>query len=195
MPSALFTSPRAVCSGLAEVLKAALIGDPSLYQELAAENGAERLAVQRDLGALTRAIRSSVTVKAAVVSRDEREAGERAHLNLGHTVGHALEAEGAFSRLSHGEAVALGLVAALRVGVTLGVTPTDLADQIVSVLRRLHLPTDLDAQPLADALRLVSFDKKRRRDALRMVLVRAPGAVEVVSVVPADLPRLLRPTS
>jgi shikimate kinase/3-dehydroquinate synthase len=192
----LFTcteSPRAVSSGLAEVLKTALIGDPLFYQELSAEGGAERLAVQRDVGALTRAIRSSVAVKAGVVGRDEREAGERANLNLGHTVGHALETEGGFSRLSHGEAVALGTVAALRVGVALGITPADLAEQVISVLRRLHLPTDLDAQPVATALRWVSFDKKRRRDALRMVLVRAPGMVEVVPVVPADLPRLLTP--
>jgi shikimate kinase / 3-dehydroquinate synthase len=193
----LFTcteSPRAVSSGLAEVIKTALIGDPLFYAELLAENGAERLSVQRDVGALTRAIRSSVTVKAGVVGRDEREAGERAHLNLGHTIGHALEAEGGFSRLSHGEAVALGLVAALRVGVALGVTPAELAVQIISVLRRLHLPTELDQQPVADALRWVSFDKKRRRDALRMVLVRSPGVIEVARVVPADLPRLLKPT-
>jgi shikimate kinase/3-dehydroquinate synthase len=194
----LFTcteSPRAVSSGLAEVLKTALIGDPILYQEMLAEGGAERLAAQREIGALTRAIRSSVTVKAGVVSRDEREAGERAHLNLGHTIGHALEAEGGFSRLSHGEGVALGLVAALRIGEALGVTPADVAAQIISVLRRLHLPTDLDQQPVAEALRWVSFDKKRRKDAVRMVLVRAPGAVEVVSVVPAELPRLLRPSA
>ena len=186
-------SARALSSGLAEVIKTAVIGDPALYHELLAPGGAERLVDDRDLAALGRAIRSSVAVKAGVVSRDEREAGERAHLNLGHTIGHALEAQGGYERLSHGEAVALGLVAALRIGVALGVTGTELAAEVVSLLRRLRLPTDLDQQPLSEALRWVAFDKKRQRQALRMVLVRAPGQVEVARVAPADLPGLLRP--
>src|SRR5579859_898103 len=105
---------RAYRSGLAEVVKTTLIGDPALFDELCAPGGAERLGVARDPEALARAVRSSVAVKAGVVGRDEREKGERAHLNLGHTIGHALEAAGGFERLTHGEAVSLGLVAALR---------------------------------------------------------------------------------
>jgi shikimate kinase/3-dehydroquinate synthase len=184
-------STRALRSGLAEVVKTALIGDASFYRELASAGTPERLVGERDPSATARAIRSSITVKAAIVGRDEREAGERAHLNLGHTVGHALEAEGGFERLTHGEAVSLGLVAALRAGVALSVTDRDLAVEVEQLLARLGLPTDLDAEPLARAMRYVAYDKKRQAGTLRMILVRAPGAVEIARVAVADLPELL----
>jgi shikimate kinase/3-dehydroquinate synthase len=184
-------SVRALRSGLAEVVKTALIGDAAFYRQLAAPGGAERLVEHRDGEATTAAIRSSINVKAAIVGRDEREGGERAHLNLGHTVGHALEAEGGFERLMHGEAVALGLVAALRIGVALGVTDRDLAAEVQGLLERLGLPTDLDSEPLESAMRWVAYDKKRQAGTLRMILVRAPGAVEIARVSAADLPKLL----
>jgi shikimate kinase/3-dehydroquinate synthase len=184
-------SPRALRSGLAEVVKTALIGDAAFYRQLAAPGAVERLVRDRDPSATTQAIRSSITVKAGIVGRDEREAGERAHLNLGHTVGHALEAEGGFERLTHGEAVSLGLVAALRAGVALSVTDRDLAAEVEHLLTRLGLPTDLDAEPLARAMRWVAYDKKRQAGTLRMVLVRAPGTVEIARVAAADLPELL----
>src|SRR5262249_9191568 len=149
---------RAVRSGLAEVVKTALIGDASLYRDLSASGGAEQLVGDRNPVSTARAIRSSIAVKAAVVGRDEKEEGERAHLNLGHTIGHALEAQGGFEALTHGEAVALGLVAALRIGVALRVTSRDLADDAVRVLERLGLPVDLGAQPLDAALELVAYD-------------------------------------
>jgi len=184
-------SARALRSGLAEVVKTALIGDAAFYHQLTAPQTAQRLVNERDPSATRDAIRSSITVKAAVVGRDERESGERAHLNLGHTIGHALEAEGGFERLTHGEAVALGLVAALRIGVALRVTDRDLADEVEHLLARLGLPTDLDAEPLAQALRWVAYDKKRQAGTLRMILVRAPGKVEIARVAAADLPELL----
>jgi shikimate kinase/3-dehydroquinate synthase len=184
-------SVRALRSGLAEVVKTALIGDAAFYRELTGPDTAERLVKDRDPRATTRAIRSSITVKAAIVGRDEREAGERAHLNLGHTIGHALEAEGGFERLTHGEAVSLGLVAALRAGVALSVTDRDLAAEVEQLLVRLGLPTDLDAEPLDRAMRWVAYDKKRQGGTLRMILVRAPGSVEIARVAAADLPELL----
>jgi shikimate kinase/3-dehydroquinate synthase len=184
---------RAFRSGLAEVVKTALLGDAPLYEELCAPGRAEALAHDRDPVAVTRAIRSSIRVKAGVVSRDERESGERAHLNLGHTIGHALEAEGGFERLTHGEAVGLGMVAALRIGVRLGVTPKSLASEVEHLLGRMALPVDLDAEPLERALKWVSYDKKRQGGSLRMILVRAPGAVEIKRLNPAELPELLRP--
>jgi shikimate kinase/3-dehydroquinate synthase len=184
-------SVRAVRSGLAEVVKTALIGDAAFYRRLLAPGIAERLVEDRDSAALTEAIRSSINVKAGVVGRDEREAGERAHLNLGHTIGHALEAEGGFERLTHGEAVGLGLIAALRVGVAMGVTDRDLAAEVTELLGRLGLPIDLDAEPLAQAMRWVAYDKKRQGGSLRMILVRTPGSVEIARVATADLPKLL----
>jgi shikimate kinase/3-dehydroquinate synthase len=184
---------RAFRSGLAEVVKTALIGDLELYRELCADGAAERLVIDRDEAAITRAVRSSVVVKAGVVGRDEREKGERAHLNLGHTIGHALEAEGGFERLTHGEAVSLGLVAALRIGVALGVTNRDLSMQVQDLLARLGLPVDLDREPLDQALRWVGYDKKRQAGELRFILVRAPGSLEIAPISASDLPKLLRP--
>ena len=184
-------SARALRSGLAEVVKTALIGDADFYRQLLAPGAVERLVEDRDPSATTQAIRSSITVKAGIVGRDEREAGERAHLNLGHTVGHALEAEGGFERLTHGEAVSLGLVAALRAGVALSVTDRDLANEVEQLLGRLGLPIDLDAEPLERAMRWVIYDKKRQAGTLRMILVRAPGVVEIARVAAADLPKLL----
>jgi shikimate kinase/3-dehydroquinate synthase len=184
-------SLRAWRSGLAEVVKTALVGDADCYRALLAPGTAERLVNERDLAFASAAIRSSIAVKAAVVGRDERESGERAHLNLGHTIGHALEAEGGFERLTHGEAVSLGLIAALRIGANLGVTDRELAREIESLLVRLGLPTNLDAEPLERALRWVAYDKKRVSGALRMILVRAPGDVEIARIQAADLPNLL----
>jgi shikimate kinase/3-dehydroquinate synthase len=183
-------SDRALRGGFAEVVKTALIGDPALFDELSSAGAAERLR-DRDPSSTARAIRSSIAVKAGIVGRDEREQGERAHLNLGHTVGHALEAEGGFERLTHGEAVSLGLVAALRVGVALGVTDRNLASRVEQVLERLGLPIDLDQEPLDRAMRWVTYDKKRQAGALRLVLVRAPGSVEIVAVAPSELASLL----
>lgn len=176
---------RAYRSGLAEVVKAALIGAPELWEELV--ESADRLGTREDAELLARALRAAIQVKASIVSRDERESGERAHLNLGHTVGHALEAEGGFERLTHGEAVSLGLVAALRVGERLGKTPRELASAATSVLERIGLPTSLEAEPLSSALRWVGYDKKRAGERLRFVVVRAPGEVEVVKITPAEL--------
>jgi shikimate kinase/3-dehydroquinate synthase len=184
-------SLRAYRSGLAEVVKTALIGDPALFDELCEPGGAERLGVERDPAALARAVRSSVAVKAGVVGRDEREKGERAHLNLGHTIGHALEAAGGFERLTHGEAVSLGLVAALRIGMALGVTSRDLASRVVDVLARIGLPVNLDDEPLRDALRFSAYDKKRQGGDLRFVLLRAPGSLEITPISPARVPELL----
>lgn len=180
---------RAYRSGLAEVVKAALIGAPELWEELLAE--AESLGERQNPELFTRAVRAAIQVKASIVSRDERESGERAHLNLGHTVGHALEAEGGFERLTHGEAVSLGLVAAMRIGVELGLAPKDLEASVTSVLERLGLPTLLSAEPLESALRWVEYDKKRLGGQLKFVVARAPGAVEITRLSPARLRELL----
>lgn len=176
-------SPRGFASGLAEVVKAAALGDPALLDEL--EQAASALArpgPERPRDLVLGLVLRSVSVKAAVVTNDERETGRRAVLNFGHTLGHALEAEGGYRRLLHGEAVALGMVAALEVGCALGVTDRALAVRITRLLARLGLPTDVRAQPLRAALPLVALDKKRRAGALRVVLLRAPGEPVVHSL-------------
>jgi shikimate kinase/3-dehydroquinate synthase len=169
-------TPRAYVSGLAEVVKSAAVGDPGLFELL--EREPDRV-LGRDLGLVEEIALRAVAVKAAIVARDERESGDRALLNFGHTVGHALEAEGGFSRLTHGEAVALGMVAALRVGEALGVTGPALGRRVTALLTRLGLPVDLDGQPLQEALRFVALDKKRRGGALRFVVLHGLGDARV----------------
>jgi 3-dehydroquinate synthetase len=132
-------------------------------------------------------------VKAAIVGRDEHEVGERALLNFGHTIGHALEMGDGIGTRTHGEAVALGMVAALQIGEALGVTPASVVARTVSLLDRLGLPTRLDREALRRALPLVGFDKKRRGELLRFVVLREIGAAELRQVEAAALPRLLAP--
>lgn len=177
-------TPRAFRSALAEVVKTAIIGDPEL---LAAFDDPEALESVRPADLLSDIVRRSVRVKARIVSADERESGLRAVLNLGHTVGHALEAVAGYSRLTHGEAVSLGLVAALRIGVTLGFTPAPLADRIEHLLRHIGLPTDLRSEPLEDAVRLIAHDKKRKASKLTFIVARDLGHVESVDLPLAEL--------
>ena len=82
-------------------------------------------------------------------------------------------------------------MAALRVGVRLGVTPAALAAEVQRLLERLELPVNLDEQPLQQALRWVAYDKKRQGDAIRMILVRAPGSVEITRIAAGELSQLL----
>lgn len=181
----LSTEPsRGFVSALAEVVKTALVGDPNLFSLL--ENDAERIAA-RDLELTAEVVRRSVRVKARIVSFDERESGLRAVLNLGHTVGHALEAQAGYTSLSHGEAVSLGLVAALRLGESLGRTPRDLSQRTLDLLRRLGLPASLHGQPLQAAANLIGHDKKRAGSSIRFVFARGLGDVETLPIALSEL--------
>jgi 3-dehydroquinate synthetase len=121
-------------------------------------------------------------VKARIVSLDEREQGLRATLNLGHTIGHALESAGGYTALTHGEAVALGLVAALRLGERLGHTPAALTERVTRLLADLELPHRLERAALERATALLRLDKKRARDAVKFVFAHDVGRVDTASV-------------
>jgi shikimate kinase/3-dehydroquinate synthase len=177
---------RDYTSGLAEVVKTACVGDAALLDRLEAEVDALRA---RRLDVVRGVALRCVRVKAAIVGRDEREAGERAVLNFGHTLGHALEADGGFEALTHGEAVSLGVVAALRVGVRRGVTEAALADRVTRLLAGLGLPTALAPAQVGRAVRLIELDKKRVGRQIRAILMRAPGDVELT---PIDVDELTR---
>jgi shikimate kinase/3-dehydroquinate synthase len=167
-------SDRNYRSALAEVIKTALIGDPELFYLVERESA--RVAA-RDPELVEEMVRRSVRVKARIVSADERESGLRAVLNLGHTVGHAIELEGGFARHTHGEAISLGLVAALRLGARRGVTPRDLEQRVTRLLGVLGLPVDLAGEPLGAAAALVGHDKKRAGTKLKFVFARDVGDV------------------
>lgn len=169
----LKTEPeRGYVSALSEVIKTALIGDPELLDVLEQRSDA---VLRRDAELLMQVVRRCIAVKAGIVSRDPREAAERVYLNLGHTLGHAMEAHAGYGALTHGEAISLGLIAALRLGCRLGHTPRGLAIRIEALLTRLGLPTDLARHELAAACRLLGHDKKRSGDAVRFVFCRDAG--------------------
>jgi shikimate kinase / 3-dehydroquinate synthase len=177
-------TPRAFRGALAEVVKTAIIGDPSLLELLEEPSALESVRPKKELIEI---VRRSIRVKARIVSADERESGLRAVLNLGHTVGHALEAVSGYSRLTHGEAVSLGLVAALRIGVLLGFTPRILADRVEALLASLGLPTDIRAEPLDAAVSLIGHDKKRKGSKLTFVVARDLGQVQTIDLALSDL--------
>jgi shikimate kinase / 3-dehydroquinate synthase len=172
-------SERGFRSALGEVVKTALIGDAELFALL--ESEALRVAA-RDAELVRELVERCVRVKARIVSEDERERGVRATLNLGHTVGHALEAQAGYTRLIHGEAVSLGLVAALAIGEELGITPSAVRERSVRLLEALGLPTALATEPLREASALIGQDKKRSGAALRFVAVRKVGQVGTVEL-------------
>ncbi|HTV23359.1 MAG TPA: 3-dehydroquinate synthase family protein, partial [Polyangiaceae bacterium] len=181
------TEPARGNTALSEVVKTALIGDAPLLDYL--EQHASRVCA-RDPEVITEIVRRCVRVKARVVSEDAREQGFRAALNLGHTFGHALEAVAGFDRLTHGEAISLGLVAALRVGERLGVTTRPLTQRVTTLLERLGLPTDLSREPLAPAAALIGLDKKRKGSGVKFVLARDAGHIEFRSLELRELERM-----
>ncbi|NNG17394.1 MAG: 3-dehydroquinate synthase [Gemmatimonadales bacterium] len=172
-PRTLLTLPDPTYrSGLAEAVKHGLIADEEYFEWLGAEASKVH---SRELPTLTRLVRRSVELKASIVSRDEREIGERAILNAGHTLGHALEHATAY-RLDHGEAVALGLLAECRIAEAVGLAEGGLADRVGRVLSRLNLPTTLrfpvDAE---EVVRVAQVDKKTRAQVVRLALPEAVG--------------------
>jgi len=167
-------------AGLAEVVKCGFIADPGLL-DLLEQSGAE-LTVAQQQEVIARAVR----VKAEVVASDETESGRRAILNFGHTVGHALEAASGYGLL-HGEAVALGMVAALDLGAALAIGAPALAKRARGLLTRLGLPVDYERRFDAQAQAGIAVDKKRRGSTIRFVFVPAPGETRLVEIAPADI--------
>ncbi len=179
-PALLATLPVAEWrAGMAEVLKAGIIGDAALYETLTQLAGTAPLLSEEngDHFLLTRIIADAVRVKARIVARDPFEQGERAWLNLGHTFGHALELLSGYA-LRHGEAVGLGMIAAAEMSAALGLCPATLPAQIETAVRRLGLPIRHAFDPHA-ALAAMGTDKKRRGRALRFILIRRIGEVTV----------------
>lgn len=175
-------------SGWAEVLKHGLICDHAFFDWLAGDGA---VGATGDASALERAVVRSVEIKAAIVGEDEKEAGRRALLNLGHTFGHAIEAELGFDEasLAHGEAVALGCVLAFRYSARLGHCRDEDAKRVEAVITAAGLPSQLGqaGQFAADALiQRMKGDKKAEQGRLTLVLATAIGEAFVESSVDAD---------
>jgi len=175
-------SPRNFLAGYGEVVKYGLLGDAGFFDWL--EINGPKLAAG-DAGARATAIRKSCTMKAGIVARDEKERGERALLNLGHTFGHALESATGYSeRLLHGEGVALGCVLAFDLSIALGLCAQETTGRIAAHFSDMNMMTYLSEikgkLPNAAALlALMAQDKKTRDGTTHYILARSIGAAFV----------------
>jgi 3-dehydroquinate synthase len=175
-------------SGWAEVLKHGLICDAAFFDWLAGDGAS---GAKGDPAALERAVVRSVEIKSAVVGEDEKEAGRRALLNLGHTFGHAIEAELGFeaAALAHGEAVALGCCMAFRYSARAGLCSAADVERVEAVVEAAGLPTRLEQAGVFKADRLLALmagDKKAEGGALTLVLARGIGKAFVAKGVDAN---------
>jgi shikimate kinase/3-dehydroquinate synthase len=171
--------PEELAAGFAEVIKTALLAGDPLWSEVRDLAGI-------DPAGLDEVIFACVRHKADVVARDERDSGHRQSLNLGHTVGHAIEVAGAYRRYRHGEAVGLGLLAALRLS-----GADELRDEVEELLARRGLPTALDPGiDVESVLAAVEHDKKRGPDGVGFVVLEEPGAARTGVVIEPDRVRL-----
>jgi 3-dehydroquinate synthase len=170
---------REFLAGMAEVVKYGVIRDAALFHDIATHSDAI-LAQDRDR--LVAVVAACVRHKAAVVASDEYErSGARAVLNFGHTVGHGVEALTDYTRYLHGEAVAIGMVAAARVSQALGACGADVVASIDGLLRRLGLPTELPV-PRAALVAAMTSDKKSTSGRIRFVAVETIGRTRLVDL-------------
>lgn len=175
-------APRELSAGLAEVLKHGLLADAGYFERVACD--LPRLLAFDEQG-LTEAIARSCEIKAAIVARDERESGERALLNLGHTFGHAIEALTGFERWLHGEAVGCGLCLAADLSQRLGLISRAEVESVEKAVAAAGLPMRIDGLSRAAAIESMRGDKKAEAGEIRFILLERIGRA-VQRAVPAD---------
>jgi 3-dehydroquinate synthase len=179
---------RQLRAALGEAVKMAALGDERLFELLETRGRAiasREPAVHED-GSLAEVVERCGWAKIEVVTADEREQGGRIHLNLGHSLGHAIEAAAAYEGILHGEAVGYGLRAACRIGRAVGVTPPERAARVEALLDTLELGRAPLPYPLPDVLAALGTDKKHAGGRLRWVLPTATGVI-VSSEVPDEV--------
>ncbi len=165
-----------VQNGLAETVKHAILGDAELFEFLEKERGA---IAKRDLEIWRELTVRSLMVKVKIVGEDEKEHGKRAFLNLGHTFGHALETEGNFTELTHGQGVSVGIAAAAYLAESRGYIETKERERMISLLQAFRLPISVAGKDRHKLLSLMGADKKNQ--AGRKVLILPVGIGQVTS--------------
>jgi 3-dehydroquinate synthase len=181
---------RAVRSGMAEVVKTGVIGDPLLFEFVEQRT---RAILRRDPDALAWIVGRCAAYKAGVVAGDEREAGERMVLNYGHTIGHGIEAAAGYRGLTHGEAIAVGMTLEAKVSARLGICDAVLVERQTRTLAALGLPVRLGAlgrgqAPASDRIQAaMAHDKKAGAGRLRFALPEALGRTVIRDDVPPAL--------
>jgi 3-dehydroquinate synthase len=180
--------PREFRAGMAEVIKYGVIWDADLFAQLEA---AQRLDQQRYIPAalLQEILTRSCQAKAHVVSKDEKEAGLRAILNYGHTIGHAVESLTGYRLVNHGEAVAIGMVAAGEIAVRLGLWDAASAERQRRLIQKARLPTQLPEIDIDQIVAALHIDKKVLSGKVRFVLPTQIGHVILSDQADADLIR------
>ncbi|MBD2439942.1 3-dehydroquinate synthase [Nostoc sp. FACHB-110] len=186
-PEVLKTLPvREFRAGMAEVIKYGVIWDAELFTQLEASKNLNQLRyIKPEL--LNEILTRSCQAKADVVGKDEKEGGLRAILNYGHTIGHAIESLTGYRLVNHGEAVAIGMVAAGQIAVDLGMWQQEETNRQNAIIQKTGLPTQIpagvDIEAIINALQL---DKKVKAGKVRFVLPTQIGVVTVTDQVPAD---------
>jgi 3-dehydroquinate synthase len=162
--------------GFAEIIKHAIIADANMFRTLQGWEAA-------DAAALQRLIKRNIEIKSQIVAKDERDqTGERAVLNFGHTVGHAIERAGDFKQFLHGEALSLGIIAACTVSIKKARLPPDQRDAVVHLLQRFELPTSLPPKfPREKILNALKFDKKFEGGNIRFVVAPRVGTARLAT--------------
>jgi 3-dehydroquinate synthase len=174
--------------GFAEIIKHAVIADAKMFEKVARTSGLRVQTGASETHALLSLIKRNIQIKSRIIAKDERDqTGQRAILNFGHTVGHAIERAGNYRKFLHGEAVSLGIVAACAISVKRAGLPPDQGAAIVKLLKRFGLPTSLppkfQRKKIFDALR---FDKKFEAGKVRFILTPRIGDAYVAKDVTLD---------
>jgi 3-dehydroquinate synthetase len=176
--------PREFNQGFAEIIKHAVVADAKMFDALKRHKARSP---RRPL-ALQQLVRRNVEIKSKIVAKDARDqTGERAILNFGHTIGHAIERAGNYEELLHGEAVSLGIVAACAISVKKAGLPRDQQDAIIDLLSRFDLPTRLPPNlPRAKILDPLPHDKKFEGGKIRFVVTPHIGTAHITNDVTLD---------
>jgi 3-dehydroquinate synthase len=180
---------RAFNQGFAEIIKHAVIADSKMFRTLKVARGSG-LRSASGTHALRLLIKRNIQIKSKIVAKDERDqTGERALLNFGHTVGHAIERAGGYRKFLHGEALSLGIVAACAVSIKKAGLPQEQRDAVIDLLQRFELPTRLPPSfPRSKILDALKFDKKFEDGKIRFIVTPRIGTAKVTtSVTMADI--------
>lgn len=174
---------RELANGLAEVIKSAVIRDKNFFTFI--EGNLDKIKSLDD-GALEEIVFQSVKIKAEIVEKDEKESGLRSILNYGHTIGHAIESASVF-KVAHGEAIAIGMVAAARISDKMGILDKNELIRLKSVIEKAGLPTEMPNLKVEEIMQTMKHDKKVWRDKVRFVLLKSIGSVFLTDEVKPSL--------
>jgi len=173
---------------MAEVIKYGIIRDPGFFTFL---EKSMQAVLQLDAETVSTVIRQCCLIKADITAQDETEKGIRAHLNYGHTLGHAVETLTGYSRFLHGEAVAIGMLAVAQLSQTLGFCGSEDVGRIDALLRDADLPGAIPPYSVSDYLHAMLKDKKKTGSTSNVVLMRRIGDVFLQSVAQEQLQTFL----